>query len=50
MVSWNEIPFDSNAEPDVKAQEFDLQYAENKESAQVKEDAKQYPWDLKTGK
>ncbi len=28
-MKWNEIPFDENAEPEVKALEFDLQFAEN---------------------
>jgi len=29
MPTWNEIPFDENAEPAVKALEFDLQVQEN---------------------
>lgn len=29
MSTWNEIPFDENAEPAVKALEFDLQVQEN---------------------
>ena len=29
MAKWNDIPFDPNAEPEVKALEFDLQVAEN---------------------
>lgn len=29
MSTWNEIPYDENAEPEVKALEFDLQIEEN---------------------
>lgn len=29
MTSWNEIPFDENADAETKAREFDLQVAEN---------------------
>ena len=29
MSTWNEIPFDENADPNVKALEFDLQIQEN---------------------
>lgn len=29
MSSWNEIPFDPNATPEEKAQEFDLQLREH---------------------
>ncbi len=29
MSKWNDIPFDENAEPAVKALEFDLQVQEN---------------------
>lgn len=29
-MKWNDIPFDKDAEPEVKALEFDLQYEENK--------------------
>lgn len=32
-MKWNDIPFDKEAEPEVKALEFDLQYEENKQSA-----------------
>lgn len=28
-MKWNDIPFDENAEPEVKALEFDLQLEEN---------------------
>lgn len=28
-TKWNDIPFDSKVEPEVKADEFDKQYAEN---------------------
>ena len=34
MAKWNDIPFDPNAEPEVKALEFDLQVAENQQAAQ----------------
>ncbi len=30
LPKWNDIPFDSNEDPEVKALEFDLQYEENK--------------------
>ncbi len=33
MAKWNDIPFDPNAEPEVKALEFDLQLAENQADA-----------------
>lgn len=29
MTKWNDIPFDEDATPEVKADEFDRQYAEN---------------------
>lgn len=29
MTTWNDIPFDSNAEPEVKADEFEKQWEEN---------------------
>jgi len=29
MTTWNEIPFDESADPNVKALEFDLQVQEN---------------------
>lgn len=29
MSTWNEIPYDENADPEVKALEFDLQIEEN---------------------
>ncbi len=32
-MKWNDIPFDENAEPEVKALEFDLQVAENAQAA-----------------
>lgn len=28
-MKWNDIPYDQNAEPEVKALEFDLQIVEN---------------------
>ena len=34
MTKWNGIKFDAQAEPEVKALEFDLQYAENQRDAQ----------------
>lgn len=37
MTTWNEIPFDSNAKPEQKAEEFDRQYAENKSNGDAKE-------------
>lgn len=33
VPSWNDIPFDKNASPEVKADEFDKQFAENKANA-----------------
>lgn len=42
MTSWNEIPYDSSAPAEVKAQEFDLQYAENQAAAEVKN--AETPW------
>jgi hypothetical protein len=36
VTTWNEIPYDENATPETKAQEFDLQHRENGgESPQV---------------
>lgn len=32
-VSWNEIPFDESAPPEVKADNFDRQIAENAEAS-----------------
>ena len=29
MTTWNEIPYDENADAQTKADEFDAQYAEN---------------------
>ena len=29
MTKWNDIPYDENATPEAKAQEFDLQLREN---------------------
>lgn len=42
MTTWNEIPFNSGAEPEVKADEFDRQYAENQQSGNAKEEAGSY--------
>lgn len=28
-MKWNDIPYDASADPSIKAQEFDLQIAEN---------------------
>lgn len=47
-MKWNEIPFDENASPEEKALEFDLQIAENSESAETKRDNHEYPYDLDT--
>lgn len=33
VPSWNDIPFDPSAQPEVKADEFDKQFAENAASA-----------------
>lgn len=46
--SWNEIPFDPDATPEEKAQEFDLQIAENTESAETKRENREYPYDQDT--
>lgn len=35
-MKWNDIPFDSKADPEVKALEFDLQIAENAYEAERK--------------
>lgn len=40
-MKWNDIPFDSNAEPEVKALEFDLQVAENAQTAAQNESQRQ---------
>lgn len=37
-VSWNDIPFNSNASKEQKADEFERQYEENRASGQAKED------------
>ena len=39
MTKWNNIPFSESAPPEVKADEFDKQYAENHAAAQEKNDA-----------
>lgn len=31
MTTWNDIPFDENATPQEKADEFDAQYSENRD-------------------
>lgn len=36
-TSWNEIPYNSNATPQQKAEEFDRQYAENQVNGSDKE-------------
>ena len=36
-VKWNDIPFDENASPEVKALEFDLQCEENAREATTEE-------------
>jgi hypothetical protein len=33
-MKWNDIPWDENAEPEVKALEFDLQVEENRISVE----------------
>jgi len=33
-MKWNDIPFDENASGEVKGLEFDLQYEENRQSAE----------------
>jgi hypothetical protein len=33
MTTWNEIPFDENADAATKAAEFDAQFAENQANA-----------------
>lgn len=36
-MKWNDIPFDEDAEPEVKALEFDLQIEENQREVERRE-------------
>lgn len=45
-MKWNEIPFDSNEAPEVKALEFDLQFEENSRDAATKRLNREYPYDM----
>lgn len=38
MAKWNEIPFNNDADPETKADEFDRQFAENKADSEAKGD------------
>jgi hypothetical protein len=37
VPDWNDIPFDENASPEVKADEFDRQFEENRENGEAKQ-------------
>lgn len=39
-MKWNDIPYDENAEPEIKALEFDLQCEENAREATQEETTK----------
>lgn len=43
--TWNDIPFDNNATPEQKADEFDRQFAENAEAAYDKADRGEFPYE-----
>lgn len=42
MTTWDDIPFNSNAKPEQKADEFDRQYEENKSNGDAKEASGEY--------
>ncbi len=41
-ISWNDIPYNPQADAAQKADEFDRQYAENKDNGDAKEQAGTY--------
>lgn len=44
--SWNRVPFNSKADPETKAAEFDAQHAENKAEGDKRKREGKYPYDV----